>query len=212
MDELDLLKKDWQKRANNFAEVSESEIYRMLHTKSSSLVKWILIISIIEVAFWVGLGLAVNSDDLNKLNFEHTKLCLTILNVVNYTVVLAFIYLFYKNYVSISTTESTRTLMKNILRTRKTVHYYVGYNLVTMVLTVMFGFYLAFNYSSELSELRAMVNDGNHQMLTFMFILFLLVALSVLFVLLWLFYRLVYGTLLKKLYANYSELKKIDLS
>jgi hypothetical protein len=27
----------------------------------------------------------------------------------------------------------------------------------------------------------------------------------------WLFYRLLYGILLRKLYANYSELKKIDL-
>jgi hypothetical protein len=37
-------------------------------------------------------------------------------------------------------------------------------------------------------------------------------AFLLLFVgLFWLFYRLIYGILLKKLYRNYHELKKIDL-
>jgi hypothetical protein len=45
MKELDLLK-DWQKNKDSFEQVSEIEIYRMIHKKSSSIVKWILIISI----------------------------------------------------------------------------------------------------------------------------------------------------------------------
>ena len=49
MKELDLLKKDWQKSDNSFEQVSEIEIYKMIHKKSSSIVKWILIISILEV-------------------------------------------------------------------------------------------------------------------------------------------------------------------
>jgi hypothetical protein len=48
MDELEILKKDWKKSENTFDQVSETEIYGMLHKRSSSLVKWILIISIIE--------------------------------------------------------------------------------------------------------------------------------------------------------------------
>jgi hypothetical protein len=40
-----------------------------------------------------------------------------------------FIYLFYKNYIRISTIASTKQLMKDILKTRKTVQYYVWYNL-----------------------------------------------------------------------------------
>ena len=47
MKELDLLKKDWQKN-NAFEQVSEVEIYKMLHQKSSSIVKWILIVSLLE--------------------------------------------------------------------------------------------------------------------------------------------------------------------
>ena len=52
MKELDLLKKDWKKNANSFEQISETEIYKMIHKKSSSIVKWILIISILEILFW----------------------------------------------------------------------------------------------------------------------------------------------------------------
>jgi hypothetical protein len=46
MKELDLLKKDWKKSTVSFEQISELELYKMIHKKSSSIVKWILIISI----------------------------------------------------------------------------------------------------------------------------------------------------------------------
>ena len=52
MDELDILKKDWKKNENSYTQITEKEIYGMLHKKSSSIVKWILVISILEIAFW----------------------------------------------------------------------------------------------------------------------------------------------------------------
>ena len=52
MKELDLLKKDWKKNSDSFEQISEKEIYKMIHKKSSSIVKWILIISILEISFW----------------------------------------------------------------------------------------------------------------------------------------------------------------
>lgn len=48
MDELELLKKDWQKRERMHPKLSYDEIYSMLWKKSSSIVKWIFIISVIE--------------------------------------------------------------------------------------------------------------------------------------------------------------------
>jgi hypothetical protein len=39
------IKKDWQKSDNSFNQISETEIYKMIHKKSSSIVKWILIIA-----------------------------------------------------------------------------------------------------------------------------------------------------------------------
>jgi hypothetical protein len=67
MKELDLLK-DWQKNKDSFEQVSEIEIYRMIHKKSSSIVKWILIISIMEVLLWTSLNMIFNADDLENIN------------------------------------------------------------------------------------------------------------------------------------------------
>ena len=44
MDELELLKKDWQKDDANYPKLTFDEIYKMLLKKSSSIVKWIFII------------------------------------------------------------------------------------------------------------------------------------------------------------------------
>ena len=52
MDELDLLKKDWKKQEANLPKMSYNDIYKMIHKKSSSIVKWILIICIVEFLFW----------------------------------------------------------------------------------------------------------------------------------------------------------------
>ena len=65
MKELDLLKKDWQKN-DAFEQVSEVDIYKMLHTKSSSIVKWIFIISILEILLWTLISLIFNTDDYFK--------------------------------------------------------------------------------------------------------------------------------------------------
>jgi hypothetical protein len=69
MKELDLLKKDWQKNKDSFEQVSKIEIYKMIHKKSSSIVKWILIISILEVLLWTSLNMIFNADDyLENIN------------------------------------------------------------------------------------------------------------------------------------------------
>jgi hypothetical protein len=210
MKELDLLKKDWQKNTDSFEQVSEIEIYKMIHKKSSSIVKWILIISILEVLLWTAISLFFNSDDyLKKLHHEELISYLKILTYFNYGVILTFIYLFYKNYVRISTTASTKQLMKDILKTRKTVQFYVWYNLGMIVLSFIIGFVIAFSYSPEIGSLRDKIFDDPKVMAIIFGVLFLTIA--VFFGAFWLFYRVLYGILLRKLYANYKELKKIDL-
>ena len=209
MKELDLLKKDWQKN-NAFEQVSEVDIYKMLHTKSSSIVKWIFIISILEILLWTSISVFFNTDDyLKKIKHEELNLFFEALTILNYVVILVFIYLFYKNYVSISTTVSTKQLMKDILKTRKTVQCYVWYNLGMVAFSLMIGFFMAFNYNPEVSVLMDKIGDNTKVMVITIGIFALIIAAFL--GIFWLFYRLRYGILLRRLYANYSELKKIDL-
>ena len=212
MEELDLLKKAWQKDSHSYEQVSENEIYKMLHKKSSSIVKWILIISIIEVLFWTFISLCYNIDDhMKKQHAESTIVYLKALTLFNYAVVFWFIYCFYKNYIKISTTSSTTQLMQDILKTRKTVQYYVWYNLTMIVLTLIAGFIIAFVYNPKMELLKDKIAHENNYHTLFVTVGLMLLSIIVFIGLFWLFYRLLYGILLRKLTANYKELKKIDL-
>lgn len=209
MKELDLLKKDWKKNSDSFEQVSENEIYKMIHKKSSSTVKWILIISILEILFWTISNFFSNIDDiLQKINHPEIILYMDIIMYFNYAVVFVFIYFFYKNYKTISTTGSTKLLMGSILKTRKTVQYYVWYNLGMIVVSSIFSFFIGYVYNPDMAYIREKLAMNGKAMLFSIGVLVLLTL--VFFGMFWCFYRLIYGTLLRRLYANYKELKKID--
>ncbi len=206
IEELDLLKKDWKKTENSFQQITEVDIYKMIHKKSSSIVKWILIISIVEVLVWSFIGIFVNTDDyLKSMHSEDLIDYFKYLTYFNYGVIAVFIYFFYVNYKNISATNSTKQLMKDILKTRKTVKYYVWYNLGMIVLSSIAGFILAFSVDPNLEKIT-------HEPKVFVITICVLVVFLLFFVgVFWLFYRLIYGTLLRRLFKNYTELKKIDL-
>jgi len=212
MEELDLLKKAWQKDSYSYEQVSENEIYKMLHKKSSSIVKWILIISIIEVLFWAVISIYFKVDEyLKNLNAENLSIYFQVLNVVNYVVILWFIYNFYKNYIKISTIASTNQLMHDILKTRKTVQYYVWYNLLMALLSMIAAFVMEFEFNPRMQIVKNQIANENNYQTLFVTVGIILLSFIVFIGLVWLFYRLLYGILLRKLYINYKELKKIDL-
>ncbi|HNP33544.1 MAG TPA: hypothetical protein PKN96_09650 [Flavobacterium sp.] len=212
MEELDLLKKAWQKDSHSFEQVTENEIYKMLHRKSSSIVKWILIISVIEVIFWTLISVVWSTDEyMRKLHAENTIVYFKVLNFINYAVILWFIYRFYKNYIKISTTASTKQLMHDILKTRKTVQYYVWFNLAMAVITLIAGFAIQFVFNPKMELLKDKIAHENNYHTLCITLGVILLTIVVIFGLFWLFYRLLYGILLRKLSNNYKELKKIDL-
>lgn len=211
MKELDLLKKDWKKNENSFQQVSENDIYKMIHKNSSSVVRLIMIIGIIEFLFWIGISLFSNNDEyFQKLNMDNILLYMRILTYAHYAIIVTFIYLFYKNYIVISTTDSTKILMKNILKTRRTVNIYVWYNLGMIIFSLILGFMLAYFYNPDFALVKEKIeHDGIKAILFFIGIVIAIVGIFT--VISWLFYKLLYGFLMKKLYKNYEELKKIDL-
>ena len=84
MDELELLKKDWKKEDKNFPKLSYNEIYKMILKKSSSIVKWIFIISILEFVFWVAISFTLKytgfSDDIANVESNTTFIVMSIIS------------------------------------------------------------------------------------------------------------------------------------
>lgn len=212
MEELDLLKKAWQNDTHDYEQVSENDIYKMLHTKSSSIVKWILIISIIEMLFWTLISVVWNTDEyMRKLHAENTLVYFKVLNFINYAVILGFIYIFYKNYIKISTTATTKKLMYDILKTRKTVQYYVWYNLIMASVTFIAGFAIQFLFNPKMILLKDKIAHEENHIILLKTVGLILATIVIFIFVFWLIYFLLYGILLRKLNTNYKELKKIDL-
>ncbi|WP_396197976.1 hypothetical protein [Flavobacterium sp.] len=203
MDVLDLLKKDWKKKEHTFDQVSENEIYSMLHKRSSSIVKWILIISILEFVILNGLGFVISNKEIE--NFEKLHPYLNLVEKANYFILLGFIYLFYKNYKSISVMDSSKKLLQDIFKTRKTVNFYIYWNIFISCFLGTFGVIDGFNKGIGAS------NNSNADISTLAYVLIFGISLLLVFGLIIGFYKLLYGILLHRLNKNYKELQKMDL-
>ncbi len=213
MDELELLKKDWETSSKNYPELNKEELYKLIYKRSSSIVKWIFIISLLEFAFWTLLSFAFNSsEDLEKMQSYNVEYILYPLMILGYGVLIYFFYVFYKNYKSISATENTKMLMERILKTRKTVKHYVIFNLVFMCICIVIGVYIELTNNPEvLTTLSRIDSEGEGNVTVFYLIVvgLSLVAMVLITVFLLGFYYLIYGVLLKRLKSNYKDLKEL---
>lgn len=217
MKELDLLKKDWKKNSDSFAQVSESDIYKMIHKKSSSIVKWIFLISIIELGLGLLLGILLSFTKYDEKNVELIKHLgiygyYIAVTIVLYAVILYFISKFYTMYRKISVDDNIRKLILTILKTRKVVKQYIAFNLSFFaVFFILFGGYLFYEGYLEGASKNGAIHAEmplNIALISFGVLILVTAVFTFAF---WLVYKVIYGVLLKRLQNNYEELKKIDL-
>ena len=213
MDELELLKKDWETSSKNYPELDKKTLYKLINKRSSSLVKWIFIISLLEFVFWALISFVTSDaeslEQLKSYNVEHIIYPLT---VFGYLVLGYFFYVFYKNYKNISTTEDTKLLMERILKTRKTVKHYVIFNLVFMYISIIIGVYIEITNNPEVQALINGIDADGTKNVTIFYLIIVgvsILAMVLITALLLGFYYLIYGLLLKRLKANYKDLKEL---
>jgi MFS family permease len=211
MDELELLKKDWGKQDGSFKKLSSNDIYPMLQKKSSSIVKTLFYISIGELVFWILINTIpyFSSDNFKEKldNIYCNDFVFAVITIIGYGVILLFIYLLFKSHKDISVTDNAKKLMESILKTRRVIKYYVIYNLVVAFISMVIGLYYSIIHNPELTKTISHYN--NKQMMMMYAILIGFVAVFVFII--WLFYKLLYGLLLKRLNRNYKELKKLEV-
>ena len=210
--DLSNYKKVWKNQPEGKNKISALEIYKMTQSKSNSIVKWIFIIGLLEFVFWFAINyLGTKNGALEP--YEKLNLISFIDNVsyFHYVVVVLFLILFYRNFSLISTIDNTKTLMKNILLVRKTVKWYVYYNLINVVVFSIILNILIFNTPDGINILSGIDNESfNQEHMMSVFIIAQIVVIAIMLLILWLFYYLLYGILLKKLNKNYKELTKLN--
>lgn len=212
MDELDILKQDWKKQEAGLPRLSFDDIYKMLWKRSSSIVKWIFIISILELFLSTFLSIIFadqaywdEMEQLHLINFTYGYY------IISYCITFFFIYRFYLNYRKISTTDDAATLMKNILRTRRTVKIYIGYVLASTAFSAVVISYFSIKNHRVIATAEDSAKYSFETLDWVKFILIGLVALAIFLAIIWLFYKLIYGILLRKLKRNYKELSKLEM-
>ena len=208
--DLSNYKKTWKNQPEDENKISVLEIYKMTQSKSNSIVKWIFIIGLLEFVFWFVINyIGTKNGDLESFEKLNIINYIDVFDYFNYLVSAVFLILFYRNFSLISTTDSTKKLMKNILLVRKTVKFYVYYNLIYAIVFFIIFNILIFKTPNGINIISGIDNFNQEDMMT-NFILAEIAAIAILILILWLFYYLLYGILLKKLTKNYKELTRLN--
>ena len=201
MDLLDNYKKAWENQPEEITRISTSEIYKMTQAKSSSIVKWIFVIGLLEFAFMIlsTFVFDISNDEKILVEMEIYEF-VQISQYLTIPVLFYFLFLFYKNYKNISSIDNTKKLMTKIKKTRRTVRNYVIFNLLYIV-------YLA----AIITFGMVMTPQGNLENTPgWIIVLIMMLVTIIMLFLFWGFYQLLYGILLNKLNRNYMELAKLD--
>ncbi len=200
MEDLKNYKKVWQDQEYTDNQLDSDTITKMIHRRSSSIVKWIFYISVLEFAVLTLINIFAKTDwdELKDMGLYHFIIGISI---ITYIVPLLFIYLFYKNYKSISVTNNTKELIQSILKTRNTVKYYIYTILSIYAFAILYGFSVAIQ-APEYLDIIANYGDNGQLIVWGIVVLFTFLFLGIIL----LVYLLLYGILLKRLQANYKEL------
>lgn len=214
---LDDLKKSWQEQKAPKM-YDSSEIEAMLNKKSRNYVKYILWISITEFFLFALFNVYAvfftpqNEsliDLLEKLGVTVTPLIESnlqklylFLKTISLGITGLFVYLFFKNYKKIRIENNLRNFISHIIGFKKIVKVFILTNILiligfTCILTFFVAQILWFQHISLKSPVLLVICVG----------VFGSLLLGIALILL--YYRIFYGTIMKRLGKNLQELEKI---
>ena len=191
----------------------------MLNRKSRNYVKYIFWISVAEFLFFSILGLfyILQNDESNsflktleKLGVQRTSdlenkfnNIYLVLKILSICITAYFVYRFYKNYSLIKIEENLKKFILNIMQFKKTVNAFILTNIILLIsFTSILTAFIFYVLNTQNIQLTNSVLTG------FLIGIILSTGLSVLLV--WVYYRLVYGIIMRKLDKNLKQLKDIE--
>lgn len=215
---IDDLKKSWQQEPAG-PRYDHAEIENMLNKSSRNYVKYILWISIAEflVILFTSIYYTTFSDEKRNLlnvlqrigvqdspNFEQQLGELYFgLKIFSLLLTALFVVLFFQNYRKINIESNLKKLILQIIRFKKTVQLFI---IVNISLLIIFSLVMVVFIVSILNEQE--IKLANSTLVGFIlgFALTLILATA----LMWVYYRIVYGVILKRLSKNLKQLQNIE--
>ncbi len=217
--DIDNFKETWQKQKVEPKYDSE-EILKMLNKKSRNYVKYIFWISVVEFFLILCVsGYYIYKGDegteflhiLERLGISKTpeledslNLFYTIIKVISIAITAYFTVRFFISYRKIKVESNLKILILQIIRFKNTVNFFILTNIfLLIIITIFLTFFMFHILSDQHIELQQSTMIG--------FIVGLVVSLVFSVMLIWLYYRIVYGIIIKRLSRNLAQLKEIDL-
>ncbi|KQT16891.1 beta-carotene 15,15'-monooxygenase [Chryseobacterium sp. Leaf404] len=216
--DLDSLKSTWQKQpAEN--RYDDSEILKMLNRKSRNYMKYIFWISAAEFLFFTLFGFYYIIQDKDSNSFmallqrlgvaeneelrDHLETIYLIIKITTLFVTGYFVIKFYKNYRKIKIQEDLKAFITRIIGFKKTVNAFIVTNILLFVLfTTVFTGFVFYVINHQQIKVDSSSKNG--------FITAIIISTLLCVVLIWLYYRLVYGIIMGRLDKSLKQLKEID--
>lgn len=216
--DIDNLKKTWQEQELP-PKYDNSAILDMLNRRSRNYVKLIFWISIAEFLFFLGLTLfyIAGSDDTDSLinilsrlgieitpkiemDFAHLFFALKMISLI---VTAYFIVRFYLSYRKIDVESNLKKLISQIIGFRKVVNLFIMTNVLLLVFfTALLTVFVFMTLSQQNIALDNATLTG--------FVIGILFSTVLCVGLIWLYYRVVYGIILRRLGKDLEQLRQID--
>lgn len=182
MDDLELLKQDWQReKPNEFPHYSEKELFQMSKKNSVSVIKYILMIGIAEILLWT----------LFNIKSETNKFVINLIFSAIVFIIL-MIYYFRLKYV-----KTSKQLLARILETKRIIRFYI---IISVIYEIV----------SRLGKVYMNSKKVYSDTITIPYFLGTIVGTIIFIVLMYIFYKKTYGRFIKQLEENYQELSKIE--
>ncbi|WP_210151705.1 beta-carotene 15,15'-monooxygenase [Chryseobacterium scophthalmum] len=216
--DLDSFKKTWQEQPVK-PKYDNNEILKMLNNKSRNYMKYIFWISVIEFLFFSVFGVFYliqnNESDsflsiLEKMGVHKDSQLITkldniylIVKILSLVVTGFFVFKFYQNYRKIRVEEDLKLFIIRIITFKKTVNAFIltniGLLLILISALIGFTFYIL---NVQNIEINSSTFTG--------FIVGIIVSTILCVILIWVYYRLVYGIIMSRLDKNLNQLKEIE--
>lgn len=216
--DIDKLKSQWQQQSVS-DRYDSTEILKMLNYKSKNYVKYVLWISMVEFLCVLILNVWHMIHDGGARNIIHilevvglkeTQALKTtfnsiygVLKFVSLSVTAYFVFLFYYGFKKIRVEANLKQFMIHIIKFRKNMNQFIMVNILFLVVFIAIFAWFIFHTVS----VQNLVLDGRKTL--FFFLSFILVTMFCVF-LIFGYYRLVYGGLMKKLEKNLKQLEAIE--
>ncbi|WP_407483563.1 hypothetical protein [Elizabethkingia meningoseptica] len=216
--DIDNLKNAWQKQETG-PQYQDSEILEILNKKSRNYVKFIFWISVAEFALffilnisaWLRhengdayftqlsqLGVSIGEDV--KRTFHNIYL---VFKLISLLIILSYVWIFFRQYKKIDVESNLKSFILQIISFKKSVNRFILINVVFLIIFLLLITLFPIIY---IQKNNISIEGSKYAG----FIVGTIIAGLVCMLLVLLYYKLIYGILMKKLSRNLQQLENIE--